>query len=107
MKNKHSNRVWYVYSCDAHTNRIVFLELNPYESMEATVEDVDFIGQKVNKTLNLAQLRSYDEVQLLKRSQKTLRIKFKIFIQDSPEGKIYRWPFDNEVSHLVQKAKSH
>lgn len=106
MKKKHSNRVWYVYPCDSHTNRSVFLELNADTEFGCSVEDVDFLGQKFNKNLNLARLNSYDEVQLLKRSKKQLNLKFKIFVQDDPGGKIYRWPFDNELQVSRKKIKS-
>lgn len=106
MKKNHSSRVWFVYSCDSHTNRSVFLELNANAESDCVVEDIDFQGQKTRKNLNLAQLHSYDEVQLLKRSKKQLSLKFKIFIQDDPGGKIYRWPFDEGIQSKSKKAKS-
>ena len=106
MKNKQSDRVWYVYSCDSHTNRTVFLELNVTAESDCSVEDVDHLSQKVQRNLNLARLHSYDEVQLLSRSRKSLGLKFKIFLQESPGGKIYRWPFDEDVRHFRKKAKS-
>ncbi len=106
MKNKHSNRTWFIYSCDSHTNRAVFIELNCDTEFGCSVQDIDHLGQKVNKNLNLAKLNSYDEVQLLKRSKKQLGLKFKVFIQDDPGGKIYRWPFDEGLRTVSRKAKS-
>lgn len=106
MKKQYSSRVWYVYPCDAHTNRSFFIELNSDLEFDCSVEDIDGVGQKINKILNLARLNSYDEIQFLKRSKKQLNLKFKIFAQDDPDGKIYRWPFDKEVKLLILKNKS-
>jgi len=107
MKKKHSNRVWYVYSTDGgHTNGIIFRELNVSAEHDCTVEDIDSAFQKVQKTLNLARLNSYDEVKLLKRGRQNLRINFNIFVQDDPGGKIYRWPFDEGTNPVLVKPKS-
>lgn len=103
MKNKHEHRIWYVYSCDGYTNRAVFLELNPIECVDVEVEDLDKDKQKVLKKLNLARLNSYDEVQLLNKSKKSLRLNFKVFIQDDPDGKVYRWPFDEGLQPKKSK----
>ena len=107
MKNKHEHRILYVYSGNSHTNRIVFLELNRSdECFDEIVEDIDYSYQKVKRTLNLARLNSYEEVKLLKNSKKSQRLNFKIFVQDEPDGKIYRWPFDEGARPLGRKTKS-
>ena len=107
MKKKHDRRIWYVYSGNSFTNRIVFLELNRSdECFDETIEDIDCAYQKVTRTLNLARLNSYEEVKLLKKSKKSQHLDFKIFVQDDPDGKIYRWPFDEGARPVGRRTKS-
>jgi len=107
MKNKNKHRIWYIYSENGHTNRYVFLELNRTEEyFDEAVEDIDCSYQKVTRNLNLARLNSSEEVELLQKNKKSRNLDFKIFIQDDPGGKIYRWPLDEGARPPGRNSKS-
>jgi len=103
MPNAKSNRIWYVYTCDARTNAIIFSELEPSPCYGYQVEDIDHKGRKFEKKTNLARVNSYEQIKMLRKSYKDINLCFQIFVQDSPGGKIYRWPFDKGLRGINKK----
>lgn len=94
MSRKKSHLFWYIHPCDGETRRFVMVDLNLRDFFEEVVEDVDDLRQKRNETLELFKLHSQDEAQLFKSNRKPRKLNFKIFVQDEPDGKIYRCPHD-------------
>jgi hypothetical protein len=107
MEHTRSTRIWYVFSCNKHTKRFVSIELNRTDDkFGVNVEDVDSKYQKVSRTLDLASLNSDDEVKYLREKRVSQKLAFKIFVQDEPDEKIYRWPRDEGARPVSAKPES-
>jgi hypothetical protein len=94
----HKNRRWYVSYGDEFMNEIV-CDLEGFDPdtdfiIGANVEDVDENNpqDKKMRQTNLAFIASWELISRLQKHKD--RLKFKIFVQDSLGGKIYRWPAD-------------
>ena len=106
MSRKKAHLFWFVHPCDGETRHYVVVDLNLSNFFDEVVEDIDNLHQKRNENLELFKLHSHDEVQLLNENKLSLRLNLKIFVQDDPDGKIYRWPFDEGARPLGRKTKS-
>jgi hypothetical protein len=95
MSKKFMKRIWLVHPCNEKTKKVLGVNLNLRDFFHEEVEEFDATNQKKNEELELVRLHSYDEVQYLRRNKKAFDINFKIFIQDYPDGKIYRWTHDH------------
>ena len=108
MEKNKNTRAWYVYTTDVRTNRIIFSELDPTPDPchGYWAEDLDHIhGRKMEVKINLVRLDSYEQIKLLRSSHKEINLYFHIFVQDSPGGKIYRWPFDKSLRKVKRSSK--
>lgn len=95
MPRKKSQKIWFAHPCNPETRRVLVIDFNLRDFSDEVVEDFDETHQKNNENFELFKLHSSDEAQFLKKNKKTLGIKFKIFIQDSPGDRIYRCPHDH------------
>lgn len=97
MSKKHSRHLWYIFPCNSWTRKKVIFELNALSTLSATVRDIGCSHAEIRSTLDLIEMRSFDEVQFLRRKKADFKLNFKIFISNGPDEPICRWSHDEGV----------
>jgi hypothetical protein len=101
MENKQeNNRAWYVYTTDATTIEAILSRLNPRPSPFCShwVEDIEHIGgRKFEVKMNLSKLNSCEQINELRNGHQNSHPSFRVYVQDNPGERIYRWPEDESL----------
>lgn len=101
MANQQENNcAWYVYATDANAIKIIFSELEPRPSPTRSywVEDMEYVnGPKLEVRMSLIKLDSYEQLEELRNKRQDFRPPLRIYVQDNPGDKIYRWPEDGSL----------